>query len=159
MGRLRHGWNQSATGRDARSIPRPDVILPIADEFIRQWKQRCPDPNLCVETRCFGAPVTVYIEPAFRDIGYPLKEDRQKGDKSQWNKARRYRFLPCVRELLINSTVPPIPNPRNGSFVLRGKANHRPRECFEVIIKAGEPEHGLYGYFLATFFPVDDWDK
>ncbi|AFM24072.1 hypothetical protein Desti_1359 [Desulfomonile tiedjei DSM 6799] len=159
MGRLRGAWHQSATGRDARSIPEPKVILPIADEFIRRWREECSERNLYVETRCFGYPVRVYIEPAFRDIGYPLREDRRNGDKSNWNKARRYRFLPCVRELLLNSEVPPIVNDRNNSLVLLGKANHRPRECFKVIIKEGEPEPGLYGYFLATFFPVDDWDK
>jgi hypothetical protein len=159
MGRLRSAWNQSATGRDARSIPGPEVILPIADEFIMQWREQCPDPNLYVEARFFKEPVRIYIEPAFRNIGYPLKEARRRGDKSQWNKARRYRFLPCVRELLEKSTAPPIRNERHGSLILLGKANHRPRECFKVVIKEGEPEPGLYGYFLATFFPVDDWDK
>jgi hypothetical protein len=135
------------------------VILPIADDFIRQWRRDCPGPHLYVVTQCFGEPIKVYIEPAFRDIGYPLSADWRTEKRSQWKKAKRYRFLPCVKELLINSQVPPIPNERNRSFVLRSKANHRPRECFLVIIRKGEPEPGLYGHLLATFFPVDDWDK
>lgn len=69
------------------------------------------------------------------------------------NIARRYRFLPCVKELLEECTEPPSPT-KGGGLMLKG---HAPPygEIFAVIIEENaEIESGAYGNRLSTFYPI-----
>lgn len=122
---------------------RPEIVMPAAYEFIERWKAETPGKHPCVEVRCFGEPrQRVFIASAFRHIDYK---------RFVPNIARRYRFLPCVRELLMESTDSPVPT-RDGNLMLEGKAPTK--ETFRVIIGEGEIEPGLTGYKLVTFYPV-----
>jgi hypothetical protein len=75
---------------------RPEIVMPAAYEFIERWKGETTGKHPYVQVRCSGEPAQrVFIAPVFLHI-----------DQKRYvpNIAWRYRFLPCVRELLMNST-------------------------------------------------------
>ncbi len=117
--------------------------MPAARHFITEWKGESPGAHPFVEVKCFGEPLQkVFIASAFLHI-----EDK----RFLPNIARRYRLLPCVRELLKESTERPEPT-QDGNLMLEGKAPTK--ETFRVIIGRGMIEPGLDGYKLVTFYPV-----
>jgi hypothetical protein len=118
---------------------RPDKVLPAADEFIAEWlSESPPEQRPCVEVKCFGKTDQVFIEPAFRHI----REKRHLPDV-----ARRLRFLPCVKELLEQTTDTPVTT-NSGSFMLEGKAGTGER--FRAILGLDKE-----GYSLISFYPID----
>lgn len=121
---------------------RPDKVMPAAQRFIEQWESESTGrPHVMV--RCFGEPLRkVYIKPGFRH----MRQQRNILDI-----ARRFRFLPCVKELLVESTEEPA-DTRDGNLMLEGKAPTK--ELFRVILGRGEPECGQETYKLITFYPV-----
>jgi len=127
-------------------IIRPKKVIPAAYEFIEAWQSETPEPHHYVEVKCFGEPYRkVFINSAFGHT-------EQK--KDPYNLARRYRFLPCVRELLMNSEDTPE-RTRDGNLALVGKAPPF-NEQFKVILSSYPVrlEPGLEGYNLISFFPL-----
>jgi hypothetical protein len=123
---------------------RAEKILPIAYDFIAAWEAEtaCTGDRPHIMVKCFGEPRRkVFIDAAFRHIDHKFVP----------NIARRYRLLPCVRELLMESTEKPVPT-RDGNLILEGKAPTK--EVFRVILGAGEEEDGHVTYKLLTFYPV-----
>ncbi|MBV6342313.1 hypothetical protein [Candidatus Magnetobacterium casense] len=116
---------------------RPEKVIPAALLFIDQWEAESAGERPFVTVKCFGEPATVFIGPGFRHI----RESRNILDV-----ARRFRFLPCVKELLTETTEAPD-RTRDGNFMLEGKAPTN--EIFRVILGEG-PD----GYRLITFYPV-----
>jgi hypothetical protein len=116
--------------------------MPGAQEFIERWESESTGrPYVMVS--CFGLPRRkVFLKPGFRH----MREQRNILDV-----ARRFRFLPCVKELLIESTEEPIPT-RDGNLMLEGKAPTK--EIFRVILGKGDNEDGQTTYKLITFYPV-----
>lgn len=113
-------------------------------EFIDNWRRETPGPNPYVEVKCLGnPPQTVYINPAFSYIG--RKQDKR-------DIARRYRLLPCVKELLKKSTDTPARGTR-GNLMLEGQAPPFKERFFVCIEDNGEVAPGLYGYKLVNFYP------
>ena len=126
-----------------RVILPPTKILPAAYEFIKTWKAESPGPPHYVLVKCFGRPYQkVFIDSAFEHIE----------NKSAGNIARRYRFLPCVRELLLECGETPAVT-RGGSLRLEGKAPPY-NEIFTVILEATEAPTGEHGRRLVTFYPI-----
>jgi hypothetical protein len=124
-------------------LVRPDRVLPSAYQFIREWKRRTPPPHHFVLVRCFGEPpVPVYINGAFKHV------ER----KSARDIARRYRFLPCVKELLEESEETPI-STKTGTLLLEGKAAPY-NETFAVILEETLIAPGLAGVCLKTWYPI-----
>jgi hypothetical protein len=125
----------------SRKVP---SILKTAYQFRDEWKRETPGPHHYIQVKCFGnPPQKVFISPAFRHIE----------ELAPRNVARRYRFLPCVKELLMECTNRPAPTKR-GSLLLKGLAPPY-GEVFAVIIEENaEIAPGLYGYRLSTFYPV-----
>jgi len=124
---------------------RPTQVMPAAYEFIKNWQAECPGPHPYVLVKCFGEPLRkVYLNAGFRHI-----------DTKRYvpNIARRYRLLPCVKELLEESEDPPILT-RDGNLMLEGKAPTKER--FRVIIGSGRIEDGCQTYRLITFYPVTE---
>ena len=126
----------------------PDEVLPLARVFIDDWKALFTDRQIYVDLKCFPEPTLLYVNSGFRHIEGAGKGSRKP---SPAQIARRYRFLPCVRELLENSMETPKPT-RDLNLMLEGKANPY-NEIFRVIIGMGELPTGKYGYRLVTFYP------
>lgn len=116
----------------------PDKVLPAANELITEWERECGDQRLHVIAKCFDNPTKVFVGPGLRHI----RQDRHILDS-----ARRLRFLPCVKELLAESTDTPIPT-KDGNYLLRGRAPTG--EYFRVIL-GWDAE----GYRLVTFYPSE----
>lgn len=122
---------------------RPEKVMPAAYEFIRQWQAQCPGPHPHVLVKCFGEPLRkVYINPGLRHV-----------DSKRYvpNVARRYRLLPCVKELLMESEEVPTVT-QDGNLMLEGKAPTK--EEFRVILGIGQIEDGQQTYKLVSFYPV-----
>jgi hypothetical protein len=122
---------------------RPEKVMPAAYEFIRVWQAECSGSHPHVLVKCFGEPrIKVYIEPGLRHV-----------DEKRYvpNIARRYRFLPCVKELLTESEERPV-STKDGNLMLEGKAPTKER--FKVVIGPGAIEDGQQTYKLVTFYPV-----
>lgn len=127
-------------------IIRPKKVLPAAYRFIEEWQSETPEPHRYVEVKCFGKPYQkVFINAA-------LIHTEQK--KNPYNLARRYRFLPCVKDLLVNSEETPL-HTQDGNLFLVGKAPPY-NEIFKVVLASYPvrltPE--LEGYNLVSFFPL-----
>lgn len=121
-------------------------VIPAAYAFIEEWRSETPEPHHYVTVKCFGRPYRkVFINAA-------LIHTEQK--KNPRNLARRYRFLPCLKDLLTNSEETPEPT-RDGNLALIGKAPPY-NERFKVILASYpvELEPGLEGHNLISFFPV-----
>lgn len=87
----------------------PDsAVLRRSYRFLKQWKEDTATSPPGVEVQSFEQPVLINW---FRKHTDP-KFNRQ-------DKVRRYRLLPCVRELLENTTDPPF-EAANGNFILEG---------------------------------------
>lgn len=127
-----------------RVVLRPEKILPEAYRFRDEWKRETPGLHPYVTVKCFGEPFqVVFINPAFKHIE----------ELEIRNVARRYRFLPCVKELLEECAEVPEPTPKGG-LLLKGQAPPY-GEGFAVIMEAdAEIASGLYGYRLSTFYPL-----
>ncbi len=138
-GNSKHGWGFAP----------PDEILPLAKDFIENWKAQFSDRQIYIDIRCFPIPTLLYVNSGFRHIE-GVNEKFRKPSPGQI--ARRYRFLPCVRELLENSTHVPDPT-RDGNLMLSGKAEPY-NEKFKVIFGLGELPTGKFGHKLITFYPV-----
>ncbi len=122
---------------------RVERVISAAHEYIGKWQASLPGPNPYVQVKCFGVPPQrVYINNAFRYID----------TKSPGDIARRYRFLPCVEELLRESTDPPTLG-RRGNLMLEGQALTFKEKFFVIIENNAEIAPGLYGYRLANFYP------
>lgn len=124
---------------------RPEKVMPAAYEFIRKWQAECPGPHPHVFVTFFGEPLSkVYISPGLRHV-----------DTKRYvpNIARRYRFLPCVKELLMESEETPLPT-KDGNLMLEGKAPTK--EEFRVVLGMGTIEDGRQTYKLVTFYPVTE---
>lgn len=122
---------------------RPEKVMPAAYEFIKEWQAECPGPHPYMLVKCFGEPPSkVYIGTGLRHV-----------DTKRYvpNIARRYRLLPCVKELLTESTETPVPT-RDGNLMLDGKAPTNER--FRVILGWGRIEAGRQTYKLVTFYPL-----
>jgi hypothetical protein len=121
----------------------PRKVLPYAYKFIEEWESETPEPHY-VEVKCFGAPARqVFISPAFSHI---------KAKANFPNIARRYRFLPCVKELLQESAFTPFL--KAGSYLLEGKAPPYGELFLVVIEQHAEITPGFYGLRLSTFYPL-----
>ncbi|MBM3299291.1 MAG: hypothetical protein FJY85_04990 [Deltaproteobacteria bacterium] len=116
---------------------RPDRVMPGALQFIKDWEAETAGGRPFVTVKCFGQVAKVFIGPGFRHI----RESRNILDV-----ARRFRLLPCVRELLMETTEEPV-RTRDRNLMLEGKAPTN--ELFHVIL--GEEREG---YRLITFYPV-----
>lgn len=121
-------------------------VIPAAYAFIEKWQAETPEPHHYVTVKCFGKPYQkVFINSAF------VHTERKKNPR---NLARRYRFLPCVKDLLMNSEDTPLPT-LDGHLFLVGKAPPY-NEVFKVILSSYPvrlaPE--LEGRNLISFFPV-----
>lgn len=122
---------------------RVQTVIDAAYLFIRDWRRQTPGPNPYIEVKCFGEPPQrVYINPAFHYI-----EAKHAGEI-----ARRYRFLPCVQELLSNSTDTPGRGGR-GNLMLEGQAPPFKEKFVVCIEDNGEVAPGLYGHKLVNFYP------
>jgi hypothetical protein len=125
---------------------RVNTVISWGYEFIDQWRAESMGPNPYVEVRCFGNPSQrVYINNAFRYIEEKAPEDI----------ARRYRFLPCVRELLKESSDPPTAG-RRGNLLLEGQAPPFKEKFIVIIENNAKIGPGLYGYRLVNFYPRTD---
>lgn len=123
---------------------RVEIVLAGAYQFIDEWRSENPGTNPYVEVKCFGdPPQRVYINPAFRYI-----EGKHRRDV-----ARRYRLLPCVKELLKESTDTPVRGIR-GNLILKGQAPPFKEKFFVCIEDNAEIAPGLYGHKLVNFFPT-----
>lgn len=121
----------------------PQRVLPAAYEFVTRWKAETPAPHHYVLVKCFGEPRRqVFINRVFKHI-----EGKHPKDI-----ARRYRFLPCVKELLEESTETPVPT-RTGALLLAGKAAPY-KETFAVIIAEVQVAPGVFDYSLETWYPT-----
>ncbi|MFH1113639.1 MAG: hypothetical protein V1792_06925 [Pseudomonadota bacterium] len=132
-------------------VIRPKKTLSAAYEFIKEWKAETPGPYHYLEVKCFGMSYQkVFIDPAFDHI--ERRRQRIKADPK--NIARRYRLLPCVKDLLMNSEDTPEPT-RDGNLFLVGKAPPY-NELFRVILSSFPVTlaPGLEGYNLISFFPL-----
>lgn len=117
--------------------------MPAAYEFIKNWQAECPGQHPYILVKCFGKPLRkVYINPGFRHV-----------DTKRYvpNIARRYRLLPCAKELLKESKETPVLT-RDGNLMLERKAPTKER--FRVVIGNGEVEGGRQTYKLVTLYPV-----
>jgi hypothetical protein len=123
---------------------RPEKVMPSANRFLREWEAESSKSRPHVTVKCFGEPAKVFIGPGFRHI----RKERHILDV-----ARRFRFLPCVKELLTESEERPVPT-RDGNLMLEGRAPTKER--FRVIIGKGEIEEGIETYKLVTFYPVTE---
>jgi hypothetical protein len=135
--------------KDGWGFAPPDKVLPIAKAFIENWKAQFTDRQIYVDLKCFPEPTLLYVNSGFRHIE-GANERLRKPSPAQI--ARRYRFLPCVRELLENSKETPEPT-RDGNLMLSGKTEPY-NERFKVIFGIGELPTGKYDYKLITFYPV-----
>ena len=123
----------------------PDQVIPVARQFIKNWKASFPGGQIYVELQCFKEPKILYVNSGFRHI--------QKESRSPAAIAKRYRFLPCVRELLEKITQAPEPT-KDGNLMFLGKTAPY-NELFKVILGVGELPRGGYGYKLITFYPIN----
>jgi len=121
---------------------RPEKVMPAAQRFIRKWEAETPDGAPFVTVKCFGEPAKVFIGLAFRHI---------RRQRHILDVARRFRLLPCVKELLEESTDIPVPT-GDGNLMLEGKAPTK--ELFRVILGEGRLEGGARTYMLVTFYPL-----
>jgi hypothetical protein len=118
--------------------------MPAARKFIGEWEAESSASRPFVTVKIFGKPAKLYISPGFRHI----RKERHILDM-----ARRFRFLPCVEELLMESEEEPIPT-HDGNLMLERKAPTKER--FRVVIGRGEIEEGQQTYMLVTFYPVTE---
>ena len=116
--------------------------MPAARDFIQNWEAQCGGQRLHVRVKFFDEPTKVYINPAFRHI---------RRQRYILDVARRMRLLPCVKELLEESTDTPSKTV-DGNLVLEGKTPTK--EEFRVILGYGKIEAGGQTCNLVTFYPV-----
>lgn len=107
-----------------------------ARDFVQKWTAQSAGSRPYVRVK--------FLERGKQRVFVDLFENHLKG-KSKREKTRRYPLLPCVRELLRNSTDCPIVT-KDGNLMLEGATADG--ETFKVIIK--DSEKGLY---LWSFYP------
>ena len=100
----------------------PHQVFSAAYAFLKQWKRDSGVTPPAVTVIAFNPPEPVLLN-WFR--GHTEKN-------SEPDKERRYRLLPCVRELLENSTDPPTPRGQE-DYALEGLTPGG--NVFRVIIK------------------------
>ncbi|MBM3300541.1 MAG: hypothetical protein FJY85_11355, partial [Deltaproteobacteria bacterium] len=75
--------------------------------MIERWREASPGSKPCVRVKCEGFSGKVFID----DFHYHI-ENKDYGEM-----VRRYRLVPCVRELLRKTTDQPI-DTKDGNFML-----------------------------------------
>ena len=112
----------------------PDsAVLGRSYRFLKQWKEDTATSPPGVEVQSFDRPVLIHW---FRKHTDP-KFNRQ-------HKVRRYRLLPCVRELPESTTDQPF-EAANGNFILEGMTPAGLE--FRVVIKP----HGQRLYLITCY--------
>jgi hypothetical protein len=113
-------------------------VIEAAREFMKRWRaeSRGSKPYVRVKFKYFGRKGRILID----DFHYHI-EIKRKADM-----VVRYRLLPCVRDLLRNSTDEPTPT-EDGNLSLEGTTPDGQR--FRVIIRP-EGDRGI----LQSFYPT-----
>jgi hypothetical protein len=95
-----------------------------------------------VMSSCFGDRTKIYVDRCIEHF---------RKDHDKWDRARRYRFLPAVKDLLMYSQEEPVLND-NGNWELYGKAGNG--EYFLVAVGSDGNE-----CHVKTFHPCSDPKK
>ena len=110
-------------------------MIAEARRIIEQWRQECPGSRSYVRVVCPGLKGKVFID----DFHFHIEH------KDNADMVRRYRLVPCVRELLRKTTDTPQAT-EDGNLMLNGMTPDG--TLFKVIIR---PEKR--GGCLQSFYP------
>lgn len=106
-----------------------------AKSLIRQWREDSPGSRPYVRVKFLGRKGRVFID----DFHYHFDKGKRLRDR-----VGRYRLVPCVQELLKNTTAEPVIT-ENGNLLLFGATPDGQRFC--VIVRPEKKGGALQSFY------------